>query len=44
MTTKPTATEGDLLIAELTRRGRRAYLGGDRGAADDYLARLALAA
>jgi hypothetical protein len=31
MTTKPTATEGDLLIAELTRRGRRAYLGGDRG-------------
>jgi hypothetical protein len=32
MTTKPTATEGDLLIAELTRRGRHAYLGGDRGA------------
>ncbi|MGX1025541.1 hypothetical protein [Streptomyces sp. SAI-097] len=31
MTTNPTATEGDLLIAELARRGRRAYLGGDRG-------------
>jgi hypothetical protein len=31
MTTKSQATEGDLLIAELARRGRRAYLGGDRG-------------
>jgi hypothetical protein len=31
MTTKTQATEGDLLIAELARRGRRAYLGRDRG-------------
>ncbi|MGW7196159.1 hypothetical protein [Streptomyces chryseus] len=29
--TKSTATEGDLLIAELAKRGRHAYLGGDRG-------------
>ncbi|MGW0653256.1 hypothetical protein ACWD4T_31435 [Streptomyces umbrinus] len=29
--TKPPATEGDLVIAELARRGRHAYLGGDRG-------------
>ncbi|WP_329347254.1 hypothetical protein OG226_00505 [Streptomyces sp. NBC_01261] len=32
MTTKSTATEGDLLIAELARRGRRAYLGDEGGA------------
>lgn len=31
MTPKPQATEGDLLIAELAQRGRRAYPGGDRG-------------
>src|SRR5690242_16127952 len=32
MATNRPVTEGDLLIAELARRGRRAYRGGDRGA------------